>query len=157
MIDNLLFRLPTRRFSRREPMNPLGPSFQTERLILRFHRWRKTLPVFVPFMGTAWQTPKFIGGVQSPPVVWRTMRTIAGGWALDAFSLFQGWSKNKLVPGSGVSDRSIRIAKGSRPEVGWGLLPSLLGAGLREGSGNSDNGFRFCSPGLGSGSSPNPP
>lgn len=64
----------------------LGPTLTTTRLLLR--------PP-VPDDFEAWaafsedpQTMRFLGGVQSRAVAWRTFAMIAGGWALQGFGLF---------------------------------------------------------------------
>jgi len=69
----------------------------------------------------------WLGGVSSPSVVWRIMRTIAGSWALDGFGMFSVIEKasgkwigriGPLHP-HGWPDR----------EVGWGLLTAAQGQG----------------------------
>jgi len=108
-------------------MNALGPSLQTERLILR-PPVAEDFAGFCAFHGDGLAT-KFIGGVQSPPVVWRTMRTIAGGWALDGFHFFSVIEKQT---GTWVGRVGPLNPHGwPRPEVGWGLLPSYWGRGYR--------------------------
>jgi RimJ/RimL family protein N-acetyltransferase len=105
--------------------SPLGPTLETARLILR-------PPVDADFDGfCAFHADvgamTFLGGLATPPVVWRTMRTIAGSWALDGFSMFSVIEKSTgkwigrigpLHP-HGWPDR----------EVGWGLLTEAQGKG----------------------------
>lgn len=105
--------------------SPLGPTLETGRLILR-------PPADVDFDGfRAFHADEkamtWLGGVSSPPVVWRIMRTIAGSWALDGFGMFSVIEKSTgkwigrigpLHP-HGWPDR----------EVGWGLLTEAQGKG----------------------------
>lgn len=105
--------------------SPLGPTLETGRLILR-------PPVDGDFDGfRAFHADEkamtWLGGVSSPSVVWRIMRTIAGSWALDGFGMFSVIEKasgkwigriGPLHP-HGWPDR----------EVGWGLLTAAQGQG----------------------------
>lgn len=105
--------------------SPLGPTIETARLILR-------PPVDADFDGfCAFHADEkamiHLGGLATPPVVWRTMRTIAGSWALDGFGMFSVIEKasgkwigriGPLCP-HGWPDR----------EVGWGLLTEAQGKG----------------------------
>lgn len=105
--------------------SPLGPTLETGRLVLR-------PPVDGDFDGfRAFHADEkamtWLGGVSSPSVVWRIMRTIAGSWALDGFGMFSVIEKasgkwigriGPLHP-HGWPDR----------EVGWGLLTAAQGQG----------------------------
>ena len=105
--------------------SPLGPTLETDRLILR-------PPVDADFDGfCAFHADEkamtYLGGLSSPPVVWRILRTIAGSWALDGFGMFSVIEKSTgrwigrigpLCP-HGWPDR----------EVGWGLLTEAQGKG----------------------------
>ena len=105
--------------------SPLGPTLQTDRLILR-------PPIDADFEGFCAfhadaEAMTYLGGVATPPVVWRTLRTIAGSWALDGFGMFSVIEKSTgqwigrigpLHP-HGWPDR----------EVGWGLLTKAQGKG----------------------------
>nr|WP_153925979.1 GNAT family N-acetyltransferase [Brevundimonas sp. SPF441] len=68
------------------PHVALGPTLETERLILRppavedFPRW-------AGFMADP-ETARFIGGVQPAPQVWRLICTVAGMWALTGEGMF---------------------------------------------------------------------
>jgi RimJ/RimL family protein N-acetyltransferase len=68
------------------PYVTLGPTLETERLILRppavedFPRWAE-------FMADP-ETARFIGGVQPAPQVWRLICTVAGMWALTGEGMF---------------------------------------------------------------------
>ena len=101
-------------------ISPLGPTLETERLILR----PPVAEDFDDFCGfyNDEQVMTYLGGLSSPPVVWRIMRTIAGSWALDGFGMFSVIEKasgnwigriGPLHP-HGWPDR----------EVGWGLIAS---------------------------------
>jgi len=105
--------------------SPLGPTLETERLILR-------PPVTVDFDGLCAfsadpQAMKYLGGVQSPPMVWRMMCVMAGAWHLDGFHMFSVIEKasgewaGRIGPLNpyGWPDR----------EVGWGVLPKFWGRG----------------------------
>lgn len=67
-------------------MSDLGPTIETERLILRppavedFPRWAETM--------ADPDTARFIGGVQAPAQVWRTLMAQAGMWALTGEGMF---------------------------------------------------------------------
>lgn len=105
--------------------SPLGPTLETERLILR-------PPVDADFDGfCAFHADEkamtFLGGLSSPPVVWRILRTIAGSWALDGFGMFSVIEKS--------TGRWIGRIGPLHPhawpdrEVGWGLLTEAQGQG----------------------------
>jgi len=105
--------------------SPLGPTLETERLILR-------PPVAEDFEGfCAFHADeaamKHLGGVQSPPVVWRTLRFIAGAWALDGFSMMSVLDK---ATGEWLG-RIGPIHPHAWParEVGWGLRSAHWGKG----------------------------
>lgn len=105
--------------------SPLGSTIETERLILR-PPVAEDFDGFCAFHADA-DAMKFLGGVNSPPIVWRVMRMIAGAWALDGFHMFSVIEKSSgqwigrigpLHP-HGWPDR----------EVGWGILSSAQGKG----------------------------
>jgi len=70
---------------------------------------------------------RFLGGVQSRPVAWRTMAGNAGSWSLQGFGMFSVIEKS--------TGRWIGRAGPWRPEgwpgseVGWGLTPEAWGKG----------------------------
>jgi RimJ/RimL family protein N-acetyltransferase len=105
--------------------SPLGPTLETTRLILR-PPVAEDFDSFCAFHADT-ETMKYLGGVITPPIVWRTMRSVVGAWALDGFSMFSVIEKTTgqwigrigpLYP-HGWPDR----------EVGWGLLSSAWGKG----------------------------
>jgi RimJ/RimL family protein N-acetyltransferase len=65
---------------------PLGPTFETERLILRppaaedFEAWAA--------FAADERVARTLGGVQSRPMAWRNMCTMIGAWAVNGFSMF---------------------------------------------------------------------
>jgi RimJ/RimL family protein N-acetyltransferase len=106
-------------------MSAVGPTLDTERLILRppaaedFDAW-------VAFGADPIAT-RFIGGPQSPAMVWRSLCTMAGSWTINGFSMFS------------VIERSTNRWIGRLgpwmpfgwpgPEVGWGLARESWGKG----------------------------
>jgi hypothetical protein len=64
-----------------KPSGTLGPTLETERLILRPPA-TEDFAGFCAFLGDS-EATTFIGGVQPPSIVWRNLRSVAGGWALD--------------------------------------------------------------------------
>lgn len=102
-----------------------GPVLETARLILRptamedFDRW-------CDFMSDE-PTARFIGGVQSPAQVWRSMASVAGAWALTGEAFFSVIEK--------ASGRWIgrigpwRPHGWPGPEVGWSLHRDAHGKG----------------------------
>jgi RimJ/RimL family protein N-acetyltransferase len=102
-----------------------GPAIETARLILR-------PPVAEDFDGfCAFHADeavmRHLGGVQSPPMVWRIMRMVAGCWALDGFSMFSVIEKatGKWIGRIGP----IYPHQWPGREVGWGLLSAFWGKG----------------------------
>lgn len=103
----------------------LGPTLETERLILR-PPVPEDFKGFCEFHADA-VAMTHLGGVQSPAVVWRIMRTVAGAWHLDGFHMFSVIDKESgewmgrigpLYP----HDWPAR-------EVGWGLISRFWGRG----------------------------
>ena len=70
---------------------------------------------------------KFIGGVQPPVVVWRTLCVMSGAWTINGFSMFSVIEKEtgrwvgRLGP--------WQPAGWPGTEVGWGLVTSAQGRG----------------------------
>lgn len=96
----------------------LGPTLETARLILR-------PPAAGDFDGFAAfsadpEVTRYIGGVGSRPIAWRAMRAMAGGWALDGFSMFSVLNK---ATGEWMGRIGPLYPEGwPGREVGWGLL-----------------------------------
>jgi len=102
-----------------------GPTLETERLILRptaledFERW-------ADFMADE-ETARYIGGVQPRPVVWRTMLTMAGAWALTGEAMFSVIEK---ASGRWIGRLGPWRPEGwPGPEVGWSLHRDAQGKG----------------------------
>ncbi|MCR6659151.1 MAG: GNAT family N-acetyltransferase [Asticcacaulis sp.] len=119
--------------------SPLGPTLETDRLILR-------PPADADFDGFCAfhadeATMTHLGGVVSPPVVWRNMRSMAGAWALDGFSMFSVIEKasgewiGRIGPihPHGWPDR----------EVGWGLRSPHWGKGYAKEAAIATMDFAF--------------
>ncbi|OYX34466.1 MAG: GNAT family N-acetyltransferase [Caulobacterales bacterium 32-69-10] len=107
------------------PSIDLGPTLETERLILRppapedFEPW-------CAFSGDP-EASRFLGGVQSGPVVWRSLRYMAGCWALDGFGMFSVIEK---ATGRWVGRLGPIFPEGwPGAEVGWGLTRESWGKG----------------------------
>jgi RimJ/RimL family protein N-acetyltransferase len=102
-----------------------GPTIETERLVLR-------PPVAEDFEGFCRfhndpKTMEFLGGLQPPSVVWRTMRAGVGSWHLDGFHFFSVLEKE-------TGDWIGRIGpiyphQWPGREIGWGLCSSHWGRG----------------------------
>tara|TARA_R110001606_G_scaffold359994_8_gene512326 strand:+ start:58437 stop:59003 length:567 start_codon:yes stop_codon:yes gene_type:complete len=102
-----------------------GPTLETTRLILRptaeadFERW-------CDFMADE-DTARFIGGVQAPSQVWRSMMAMAGAWTLTGVAMFSVIEKS--------SGRWIGRIGPWQPhgwpgtEVGWSLHRDAAGHG----------------------------
>lgn len=102
-----------------------GGVIETPRLILRPAQ-AQDYAGFCELMTDA-TSARFIGGVQPPAVVWRTLCVMSGAWTINGFSMFSVIEKN--------SGRWIGRLGPWQPEgwpgteVGWGLLPSAQGRG----------------------------
>ena len=103
----------------------LGPTLETERLILRPPA-AEDLDGWEAFAGDP-ETMRFIGGVQARPGAWRALAGMAGSWALQGFGMFSVIEKE--------GGRWIGRVGPWRPEgwpgseVGWGLLRDATGRG----------------------------
>lgn len=103
----------------------LGPTLETERLILRppvmedFEPW-------VTFLGDE-EATRYIGGVQARSQVWRSMMGMAGAWALQGFSMFSVVEKSTGAWIGRLGPWSPEGWPGT--EVGWGLVRSAWGKG----------------------------
>lgn len=70
---------------------------------------------------------KFIGGVQPPEVVWRTLCMMSGAWTIRGFSMFSVIEKET---GHWIGRLGPWQPEGwPGTEVGWGLLTSAQGRG----------------------------
>ncbi len=107
------------------PLIELGPTLETERLILR-PPIPEDLEPWAAFSGDA-EASRFLGGAQSKPVVWRSVRYTAGSWALDGFGMFSVIEKST---GRWVGRLGPIFPEGwPGTEVGWGLTRDSWGKG----------------------------
>src|SRR3954452_5819646 len=103
----------------------LGPTIETERLILRPPE-AQDLDGWAELMGDA-EAARFIGGVQPRTGAWRGLATMTGSWALQGFGMFSVVEKE--------SGRWVGRLGPWRPEgwpgseIGWGLVRSAWGKG----------------------------
>ena len=102
-----------------------GPMLETERLILRppalgdFARW-------CDFMSDE-PTARYIGGVQPPALVWRSMMAMAGAWALTGVAMFSVVEKST---GQWLGRIGPWVPEGwPGKEVGWSLMADAHGKG----------------------------
>lgn len=105
--------------------SPLGPTLETERLILRppvaedFEPWA----AFVADPEAA----KYLGGAQEKPGAWRIMSTMTGGWVMRGFSMFSVIEK---ASGTWVGRVGPWQPEGwPGTEVGWGIAREHWGKG----------------------------
>jgi RimJ/RimL family protein N-acetyltransferase len=106
-------------------MTPIGPTLETERLILRppvqadLDRWAE-------FLGDP-EATRHIGGVQARSSAWRSMAAMTGAWSLLGFSMF---SVVERATGCWLGRLGPWMPEGwPGTEVGWGLHPDAQGRG----------------------------
>ena len=99
-------------------MSSLGPTIETERLILR----PPTADDFEPyaaFMADP-ETGRYLGGVQTRVLAWRGLASIAGAWTLRGYSMFSFIEK---ATGRWVGRGGPWMPEGwPGTEVGWGVV-----------------------------------
>jgi RimJ/RimL family protein N-acetyltransferase len=71
--------------------HPLGPTLETERLILRPPA-AEDLDAWAAFVADP-EASRFLGGVQSRALAWRNLCTMAGSWAIHGFGMFSAIEK----------------------------------------------------------------
>ena len=106
-------------------MAEIGPTLETERLILRppvqadFDRWAE-------FLADP-EATRHIGGVQARSAAWRSMAGMTGAWPLLGFSMFSVIEKST---GRWIGRLGSWMPEGwPGTEVGWGLHPDAQGRG----------------------------
>ena len=103
----------------------LGPTLETERLILRPPE-AADLDGWAEMMGDA-EVARFLVGVQDRAAAWRGMATMTGAWVLNGFSMFSVIEKST---GDWVGRLGPWQPEGwPGTEVGWGLKRSAWGKG----------------------------
>ena len=103
----------------------LGPTLETERLILRPPA-AEDLDGWAAFMADE-EAARFIGGALPRPTAWRTLATMAGSWALQGFGMFSVIEKSS---GRWVGRLGPWQPEGwPGTEVGWGLAREAWGKG----------------------------
>jgi len=103
----------------------LGPTLETERLILR-PPLAEDFDAWAAFLGDE-EAARYIGGVQARSQAWRSMATMTGAWALHGFSMFSVVEKSS---GDWVGRLGPWAPEGwPGTEVGWGIVRSAWGKG----------------------------
>ena len=106
-------------------MTLLGPTLETDRLILRPPQ-EADLDGWAAFMADE-ESARFVGGVQPREVAWRFMATMTGSWALKGFGMFSVIEK---ASGRWVGRLGPWQPEGwPGTEVGWGILREHWGRG----------------------------
>jgi RimJ/RimL family protein N-acetyltransferase len=103
----------------------LGPTLETERLILRPPAERD-LDGFAEMMADE-AAARFVGGTQGRSGAWRGMAAMAGSWALRGYGMFSVIERSS---GAWVGRLGPWQPEGwPGAEVGWGLVPRAWGKG----------------------------
>jgi RimJ/RimL family protein N-acetyltransferase len=101
------------------------PALETDRLILRrpviedFEAW-------CAMMGDE-ETARFIGGVQAPPHVWRSLCTLLGHWQVRGYSFFTVLDKSSSEFIGRVGPWYPQVWP--QPEIGWTVKREAWGKG----------------------------
>jgi RimJ/RimL family protein N-acetyltransferase len=103
----------------------IGPTLETSRLILRPPQL-EDLDVWAALMADE-EVTRYIGGVKTRPMVWRTLATMIGHWVLKGYSLFSVIEKET---GDCLGRVGAWCPDGwPGTEVGWALARSAWGKG----------------------------
>jgi RimJ/RimL family protein N-acetyltransferase len=103
----------------------LGPTLETERLILRPPEARDFEP-WAAFAGDE-EAARYLGGAQPRAAAWRGMATMTGAWVLRGFSMFSVIEK---ASGDWVGRLGPWQPDGwPGTEVGWGIAREHWGKG----------------------------
>lgn len=101
------------------------PVIETERLVLRAPDMADFEP-WCAFMADE-DAARYIGGMQQPPVVWRSMASMLGAWSLAGASM---WSVVEKSTGEWIGRLGPWRPHGwPGAEVGWGIIRSRWGQG----------------------------
>lgn len=104
---------------------PLGPTLETERLILRPPNSADTAS-YIHLMADEAAT-RFLGGVAVPSVAWRGWSSSAGHWVLRGYGMFSVIEKSS---GEWIGRIGPLCPEGwPGTEVGWGLAREAWGKG----------------------------
>ncbi|MEE2565512.1 GNAT family N-acetyltransferase [Hyphobacterium marinum] len=103
----------------------LGPVLETPRLRLRPPQ-ESDLEPLIAVMGDE-ETARYIGGVQSPPLVWRALAALIGHWAIRGYGFF-------VLEDRETGDWIGRVGpwyphEWPQPEVGWTIARQHWGKG----------------------------
>ncbi len=106
-------------------MSLLGPTLETERLILRppeeqdFEPWAE--------MRSYAEAMRFLGGAMSPEEVWRLATTMVGHWVWRGYGMFSIIERSS---GAWIGRCGPWNPHGwPEPEIGWALSPEFQGKG----------------------------
>ncbi|MEZ6013373.1 MAG: GNAT family N-acetyltransferase [Hyphomonas sp.] len=106
-------------------MASIGPTLETERLILRPPRAEDFEPMCA--MMADEETARFIGGVMAPSQVWRSLCTLAGAWTISGYSMFSVIEKST---GAWIGRLGPWQPEGwPGTEIAYGLTKSAHGKG----------------------------
>jgi len=106
-------------------VSAFGPRLETERLILRVPEERDLEPLAAAMADE--ETARHIGGTQSPPMVWRSIASIIGHWALRGYGFFTVEDK---ASGEWLGRVGPWYPHGwPQPEVGWTIKREAWGKG----------------------------
>lgn len=108
-------------------MSPLvlGPTLETERLILR-PPIASDLDGWTAFSSNS-EAMLFLGGAQTRAVAWRSLATMTGSWVLKGFAMFSVIEKLSGDCIGRIGPWQPESWPGT--EVGWGLVRSAWGKG----------------------------
>lgn len=106
-------------------MVTLGPTLETERLVLRPPH-ADDLDGYAAFMADP-TSARFLGGPVPRSAAWRQLATLVGAWTLNGFSMFSFIEK---ATGKWVGRGGPWMPDGwPGTEVGWGVIPEAQGRG----------------------------
>jgi RimJ/RimL family protein N-acetyltransferase len=106
-------------------MADLGPTLETERLVLR-PPCRDDFDAWAALMADA-EHVRFIGGAQPPEIAWRALMAMVGMWASEGFAMFSVIEKSTGRWVGRVGPYAPLGWPGT--EVGWTLVREACGRG----------------------------